>query len=204
MAVVTISRQFGAGGKTLGQKVADKLGYSFADNAIIQRVAQEANVSADWVTAFEKEAGTWVNKIVSGMVSRRMLSRVLKDERGYLDEKIYLDYLVLIIAQMADEGDVVILGRGSQYILDDHPDATHILLVNDFEHRVGFIKEHYDVTEKRARQWVSREDQRRINLYKRLSKADYNDPGHYHMVLNMARVGMDEACDMVSNYVKRS
>ncbi len=165
MAVVTISRQFGAGGKTLGKMIADKLDYSFADNEIIQRVATEANVSAEWVTAFEKEAGTWVNKIVSGMVSQKMLNRVLKDERGYLDEKIYLDYLVLIIAQMADEGDVVILGRGSQYILDDHPDATHVLLVNDFDNRVQFIKEHYNVTEKKARQWVSSEDQRRVKFY---------------------------------------
>ncbi len=204
MAVVTISRQFGAGGKTLGKMVADKLDYSFADNEIIQRVATEANVSPEWVTAFEKEAGTWVNKIVSGMVSQKMLNRVLKDERGYLDEKIYLDYLVLIIAQMADEGDVVILGRGSQYILDDHPDATHVLLVNDVDHRVDFIKERYDVTEKKARQWVSSEDQRRINLYRRLSKADYDSPSLYHMVLNMARVGMDEACDIVCDYVQRS
>jgi len=202
MARVTISRYCDGGGKTVGKMIAEKLDYSFADNEIIQRVAQEANVSADWVSAFEKEAGTWVNKIVSGMVSQRLLNRVLKDERGYLDEKIYLDYLVLIIAQMADEGDVVILGRGSQYILDDHPDATHVLLVNDFDHRVQFIQEHYDVTEKKARQWVSSEDQRRINLYKRLSKADYDDPSHYHMVLNMARVGMDEACKIVCDYVQ--
>ena len=65
------------------------------------------------VEAFEKEAGSKISRMVSSMVSQRLVDRILKDERGYIDEKIYLDYLVLIIAQIADEGDVVVLGRGS-------------------------------------------------------------------------------------------
>ncbi|OQY51857.1 MAG: hypothetical protein B6245_24140 [Desulfobacteraceae bacterium 4572_88] len=100
MAVITISRQFGAGGKTLGKMIADELGYTFADSDIIQRIAKEANVSSDWVESFEKEAGSRLSRLVSGMVSKRWLDRVLSDEYGYLDEKIYLDYLVLIIAQI--------------------------------------------------------------------------------------------------------
>jgi cytidylate kinase len=85
------------------------------------------------------------------MVSKRWLDRVLGDERGYLDEQIYLDYLVLIIAQFADEGDVVILGRGSQYILNDHPDAVHILLVDEFENRVKFMMDRYEMIPKKSR-----------------------------------------------------
>jgi hypothetical protein len=112
MAVITISRQFGAGGITLGKMIAESMGYTFADSDILQRVAKEANVSTDWVESFEKEAGSKLSRFISSMVSKRWLDRVLGDERGYLDEKIYLDYLVLIIAQFADEGDVVILGPG--------------------------------------------------------------------------------------------
>ena len=84
------------------------------------------------------------------MVSQRWIDRILKDERGYLDEKIYLDYLVLIMAQMADQGDVVILGRGSQYILDDHPDAYHILLIDELDNRIKFLMERYDLSQKKA------------------------------------------------------
>ena len=131
MAVITISRQFGAGGKTLGKMVAKDLGYTFADNQIIQMVAETANVSPHWVESIEKEAGTRLNKIISRMVSRGLIDRVLKDERGYIDEEIYLDYVIVIISQIAEEGNVVVLGRGSQYILNDHPDAFHILLIDD-------------------------------------------------------------------------
>lgn len=202
MAVITISRQFGAGGQTLGQMIADKLGYTFADSNIIQNIAREANVSEAWVESFEKEAGSRLSRVISSMVSQRWVERILKDERGYLDEKIYLDYLVLIIAKMADEGDVVILGRGSQYILDDHPDAYHILLINSLTNRIKFLMEHYDLTEKRAAKVVETEDRRRSALYSRLGKTDYNDPYLYHMVLNTGRFSLEEAKELVCNLVQ--
>ncbi len=198
MAVITISRQFGAGGKTLGKMIADELGYTFADSDIIQRIAKEANVSSDWVESFEKEAGSRLSRLVSGMVSKRWLDRVLSDEYGYLDEKIYLDYLVLIIAQIADEGNVVILGRGSQYILDDHPDAYHILLIDEFDNRVKFMMEHYELSEKRAIQVLNSEDRRRVSLYNRLGKKDYDNPALYHIVLNMSRFDLESALKLIT------
>ena len=202
MAVITISRQFGAGGITLGKIIADSLGYTFADSDILQRVAKEANVSTHWVESFEKEAGSKLSRMISSMVSKRWLDRVIGDERGYLDEQIYLDYLVLIIAQFADEGDVVILGRGSQYILNDHPDAVHILLVNEFESRIQFIMERYEMPRNKAERLVVNEDRRRVSLYKRLGKSDYENPQLYHLVLNMGRLDLETARDMVCNLVE--
>jgi cytidylate kinase len=202
MAVITISRQFGAGGRTIGQRVADKLGYSFADNEIIQMVAKEANVSPHWVESVEKEAGSKLSRILSGMVSQKWLDRVLTDERGYIDEQIYLDYLVLIIAKIADEGDVVILGRGSQYILNDHPEAFHILLIDEVDNRVKFMMEHYHLDHKKATQVVGYEDRRRLSLYKKLGKVDYDNPSLYHMVLNMSRMKLEKGCGLICELLK--
>jgi cytidylate kinase len=202
MAVITISRQFGAGGITLGKMIADELGYTFADEDIVKRVAKEANVSPHWVETVEKEAGGKLSRIVSKMVSKPLVERILKDERGYIDEEMYLDYLVLIIAQIADEGNVVILGRGSQYILDDHPDASHILLIDDFENRVKFMMDNYDLTQSKASQVISREDKRRLNLYRRLGKTDYDSPFLYHLVLNMGRINLNQALKLVTSLVE--
>jgi cytidylate kinase len=203
MAVITISRQFGAGGITLGKMVAESLGYTFADSDIIQRVAKEANVSTHWVESFEKEAGSKLSRFISSMVSKRWVDRVIGDERGYLDEKIYLDYLVLIIAQFADEGDVVILGRGSQYILNDHPDAIHVLLVDELHHRVKFMTDHYEMPLKKAERMVETEDRRRMNLFKRLGKSDYESPHLYHLVLNMGRLDLASARDLICQLAAR-
>ncbi|MGD9024272.1 MAG: cytidylate kinase-like family protein, partial [Desulfobacterales bacterium] len=176
MAVITISRQYGAGGKTLGKMVADELGYEFADSEIIAKVAEMANVSTHWVQTVENEAGGKLSRFVSRMVSRPLVDKILKGERGYIDETIYLDYLVLIIAQIADEGDVVILGRGSQYILDDHPDAFHVLMIDAFENRVRFMQKNYEMSERRATRLVRGEDKRRKTLYQKLGKTDYDNP----------------------------
>ena len=202
MAVITISRQFGAGGKTIGKMVADKLGYTFADDDIIQMVAEAANVSPHWVESVEREAGGKLSRAISNMVSKRLVDRILKDERGYIDERLYLDYLVVIIAQVAEEGNAVILGRGSQYILHDHPDACHILLINEFENRVKFMMEQYDLSESRAVQVVNREEKRRSNLYKKIGKTDYDNPALYHLVLNMGKLDIQKAVKLVLDTVK--
>lgn len=202
MAVVTISRQFGAGGRTLGQMIANELDYTFADNEIIQMIAEAANVSPTWVDNVEKEAGGRLSRVISRMVSRTLVDRILKDERGYIDEKLYLDYLVVIIAQIAEEGDVVVLGRGSQYILDDHPDATHVLLIDEFDNRVKFMMKHYDLTQSKAHAVVSNEDKRRQNLYRKLGKTDYDDPSLYHLVLNMGRIELETAKKMILQMIE--
>jgi cytidylate kinase len=201
MAVITISRQFGAGGKTIGKMVADKLGYTFADEDIIQMVAEAANVSPHWVESIEKEAGGKLSRVVSSMVSKRLVDRILKDARGYMDERLYLDYLVVIIAQIAEEGNVVILGRGSQYILHDHPDAYHVLLINDFQNRVKFMTERYDFSESQALQIINREDKRQHNLYRKIGKTDYDNPALYHLVLNMAKMELATAVRLIANLV---
>ena len=202
MAVITISRQYGAGGKTLGKMIATELGYEFADSEIIAKVAEMANVSTHWVETVENEAGGKLSRFVSRMVSRPLVDKILKGERGYIDETIYLDYLVLIIAQIADEGDVVILGRGSQYILDDHPEAFHILMIDEFENRVRFMQKNYDLSESRATRLIRGEDKRRKTLYQKLGKTDYDDPFLYHLVLNMSKLTLKEAKQMVCHRIK--
>ena len=102
---------------------------------------------------------------------------------------------------MADDGDAVILGRGSQYILNDHPDAYHFLLIDTFENRVQFMQKNYDLSHGRATQVVKNEDKRRFNLYKKLGKADYDNPDLYNLVLNMSRVSLDKACELICNLV---
>ncbi len=201
MAIITISRQYGAGGRTLGKMLAKDLGYVFADSAVINKIAEAANVSAAWVESIEKEAGTRFTSVISKMVNRSLVDKVLGGERGYIDEKLYLDYLVVIIAQIGEEGNSVIMGRGSQYILNDHPDAIHILLVDEYDNRVKFMMKHYDLTYKKAVQVINNEDKRRMNLYHKLGKTDYDNPILYHMVLNMGKMDLDMAFKSIKGLI---
>jgi cytidylate kinase len=201
MAVITISRQFGAGGITIGRRVADLLGYSFVDEEMIHMIAEAANVSAGWVESVEKEAGGRLSRIVNKLVSKPLIDRVIKDERGYIDEEIYIDYLVILISQMAEDGDIIFLDRGSQYILNDLPGAFHFLLINTFQNRVRFVMERYGLTEQRAANMIRTEDKRRTSLYRKVGKQDYDQPELYHMVINMARLSIDDASRLILKLV---
>ncbi len=88
-------------------------------------------------------------------------------------------------------------------ILNDFPDAFHILLINTFANRVKFMMNHYDLSQSRATQVVKSEEKRRINLYRKIGKQDYDQPELYHMVINMARVDLDEAVQMILQLVQR-
>jgi len=115
MAVITISRQFGAGGKTLGEMISKRLGYYYAVDDIIQIVAREARVSRDWVESIEREAGGTLLKFISGLGRKKYSDSIPHDKPGYIDEEIYVDLLQEIITRIAEEGNAVILGRGSQF-----------------------------------------------------------------------------------------
>ena len=197
MAVITISRQFGAGGLSLGRKVADTLDYRFFDEEIIQLVAQKARVSPDWVRSIEKEAGGKLDKFLSTLIPRSVVDRILDDQRGYIDEEIYVDLLDKVVSKVAEADNSIILGRGGQYILKGRSGVFHVLLVADIDHRIGFVETKYQLTRSQATQTVNSEDKKRINLYRKFNKTDYDRPDHYHLTLNMSKISLEKAAELV-------
>ncbi|OQY51856.1 MAG: hypothetical protein B6245_24135 [Desulfobacteraceae bacterium 4572_88] len=85
--------------------------------------------------------------------------------------------------------------------MDDHPDAYHILLIDEFDNRMKFMMEHYELSEKRAIQVLNSEDRRRVSLYNRLGKKDYDNPALYHIVLNMSRFDLESALKLITAMV---
>jgi len=197
MPVLTVSRQFGAGGRTLGKRVAEQMSYPLVDENIVQMIAERAKVSQNWVRSIEKEAGGSLLKFISYVVPKRYVAQILDDTRGYMDEEVYVNTLYEVINELAREGDCVIVGRGGQYILRDNPAARHVLLVSDLEHRINFMMEHYRLREDQAKTVVRVREKRRVNLYRKFGREDYNDPHLYEMVLNMSKISMDKAVELV-------
>ncbi|MBW1803019.1 MAG: cytidylate kinase-like family protein [Deltaproteobacteria bacterium] len=201
MAVITISRQFGAGGRTLGQMIAEELGYDFVDDVIIHEVAKKAKVSTRSVKSIERTAGGKLSKIFSGLISSDYMDRMIGEGKGYIDEEIYVDILHEVIKDMAKRDHIVLMGRGGQYILQDDPNAFHILLVSDIESRIQFMQRYYDLSTSKAEKAVMHGEKRRANLYAKFGRQDYNRPQLYHLVLNMSKISMEKALKVVCNLV---
>jgi len=201
MAVITISRQFGAGGKTLAQNVADRLGYKIAHEEIIEKVAEKAKVSADSLRSFEAEARGLLQRATSLLTPNRFIDHVLDPRRNYMDGDLYIDLLRKIIPEIADEGNIVILGRGSQFVLMGRPDTVHVLLVANRDDRIRFMQEQYGLTESLARDAVRKQGRRREQLMRLFGHGDYDQPIYYDLVINLSKVSIDGAVELVCESV---
>ena len=205
MGIITISRQFGAGGKTVGRIVAERLSYRFVDEEIIEEVANMAKVPLKWARAIENEAGGSLLKFISGLTPSRksLIDRCMENHCGYLDEPTYVEFIHRVIKQIADEGNAVIIGRGGQYVLQGYENACHILLVADKPHRVAFMERQYHLSTELAAEVVEKMSRRRANLYKKFGKKDWDHPHLYHLVLNMSRLDVETAATLVINTASR-
>jgi cytidylate kinase len=168
MAVITISRQFGAGGRTLGETLAKRLGYRFVNEDMIRDVAKKVGVSSKQVRAFEKDGGSKLLKFMDTIVSRGFIDRLVSEKYGYVD----------------------------------HENTLHLLLVADLEHRIRFMMDKYKLSEDNAQKVIKRADQIRANFLCLFSeKASHNDPLSYDLVVNMNRVNMEKAIEIVVGLV---
>ena len=205
MAVITIARQFGAGGKKLGTLVAEKLGFTLIDEEIIEMIAVKANVSAETVDAIAQETGNegYLARIITklGPFRKGYVQVAMEKKPGYIDGNLYLSLLHKIIPQIAEQDNVVILGRGGQYILAEHANTYHYLMIADMEQRIHFMMENYQLDRKQAQLVVEKQRKRRLNLYRHFGRTDYDQPGLYDMVFNMNRVKLEEAVQMVCHMV---
>ncbi len=204
MATITISRQFGAGGRTLGEEVADKLGYNLIDENMIEKIADKAKVSPNWVKSIEKEAGGPLLRFISGMgpFRKSYVERLSEHKKGYIDGHIYVNLLHEIIKELAEEGDCVIIGRGGQYVLRDHENVWHLLLVADYEDRVKFMEKNYNLSKRQATLIVDKQGKRRKNLYRYFGKEDYDQPYLYHLVLNLSKLTLERAVAQICKLVE--
>jgi len=165
-------------------------------------VAERAKVSKNSVKSIEKEAGGSLLRFISYLISQKQVNRILDNNRGYIDEEIYVNTLHEIITDLAEEGNCVIVGRGGQYVLRDHPNAFHLLLVATHEDRVKFMIKNYKMKEEQAQYTIRVHGKRRRNLYRKFGKEDYDAPLLYHLVLNMSKLSMEKATDMAAKLVR--
>ncbi|MFZ0613154.1 MAG: cytidylate kinase-like family protein [Desulfobacterales bacterium] len=193
MPVVTISRQFGAGGKTVADQLAARLGYDVATEDIIEKLAQSTQLSNASIRSFEgEETAKLLSPSASGFIRR-----ILDKPRNIMDEQQYARLLHQIIPRIADGDNVIILGRGAQFILKDRKDVVHILLLAAEADRIKFMQDHYDLAPDDARLTVIKKGKRRLKLMRLFDSADYDQPVHYDLVLNMSKLSLERALDLI-------
>lgn len=198
MAVITISRQFGAGGKTLAELVAARLDYEVASEEIIEMMAEMARLSTDGIRAFEAEDVRWEDAPQPSVFSpKRFVDRIFDARRKYMDGPLYVSLINKIIPQIAEKGNTVIVGRGAQFMLKSFEGSRHVLLIAAQEDRLAFLRQTYDLSQDEALKALMKQHKRRQNLMRLFKVKDYDQPQHYDLVINMDRIPMERAVALV-------
>lgn len=200
MAVLTISRQFGAGGWTLGEKLSQRFGFHFVDRSVIDKIAREEKVHPGWLDSIEKEASSRILNMLSSVVS----SGIFYKSPGGTDSqeferKRYVDCLTRIMKPMADKGGYIIVGRGAQFLLRGHPKVIHLMLVGDFRRRVDFLMKRYGITASEAESMIKDRERERIALASNVFNTNIDDPTLYDIVLNTCNVPFDWTFETISS-----
>jgi cytidylate kinase len=202
MAVVSISRQFGAGGKTLAEKLAQRLGYDYTDQELVERVAKAAGVSDEWVRVTERESAQKGRGGLS-LLSTAFLQRVMGQGTEGADKEELNRLFSKIIPEIAARNNVVFLGRGSQFILPGGRRTVKILLVAPLEYRVRFMMDHYNLSQAEAAETVRDWDQNRKSFLNRYTERNPDEPGLYDLTLNTSVLRSDWALDLMVKLIQK-
>ncbi len=201
MAVVTISRVIGSAGDEIALKVAENLEYVLVDNALIVKVAERAGVSVEDAASFDEKykskAAEWLKNFIEPRVGK-----ILTEEGKHLDPDMFVEYCKTVILGLAEEGNVVIVGRAGQFILKDRDNAFHVRINADKNFRIERLKARHNIDEKHALDMIKKSDNMRKHYIERCFKSDWNDPLVYHLMLESSKLGIDMTASIISEGVK--
>ncbi|TMF35556.1 MAG: cytidylate kinase-like family protein [Chloroflexi bacterium] len=208
MPVVTIGRQFGAGGATVGRMLADRLKADFLDSRIIDEVARRLQLPKEEVEAEDEQPGSLLARLLVALGSAST-EPLIPAEAGaawtppnaaptFDTRKAVLQITQHVIQEAARSGNVVIVGRGGAYLLRDFPGALHVFLRASEAVRARAIMERLKITsEDEARRRVKQTDENWTAYIKQVYGHDRTHPAHYDMVLDTGRLNYQATVDAI-------
>lgn len=212
MPVITIGRQFGAGGTTVGAMLARELKADLLESRIIDEVAHRLQLPKEEVEAEDEQPGSLLARLLIALGSASSEPLIPPEATAWsppnTDPAFDTRKAVLLITQhviqeAAHVGNVVIVGRGGGYILRDFPGALHVFLLADTSVRVKTIMERFKITsEEEARRRLMRTDENWTAYIKQVYGHDRNMAAHYDMVLDTGRLGYETTVAAILAAVK--
>ena len=195
--IITISREFGSGGRTIGRMVADALNIPFYDKELVDQIALESGFAPKFV----EEHGEH-----SPGKSALSYAFAAQGVPGVMNGMSTADFLwniqCSVILQLADKGPCVIVGRNADYILKDRPDALHVYIHADMAYRADRIVRLYGESEKSPAARLQEKDKRRRVNYQHYTGRDWGQAQNYDVCLNSSTLGIEQCANIIVDMVK--
>lgn len=190
--IITISREFGSGGRTIGRMVADALGIPFYDKELVEHIALESGFAPKFVEEHGEHSP-----------GKNMLSYMFAPQGvpGVMNGMSTADFLwniqCSVILQLADKGPCVIVGRNADYILKDRQDALHVYIHADMDYRADRIVRLYGESEKSPVARLQEKDKRRRVNYQHYTGREWGQAQNYDICLNSSTLGIEQCAELI-------
>ena len=190
--VITISRQFGSGGRTIGRQVAAKLGIPCYDNELLEKLAEKSGFTPEYIKERGEytERGGWLANALSGRVGGGMNNQ---DHIWIAQRELILD--------LAKQGPCVIVGRCADYVLRERDDVLNVFIHAPMEYRAQRAKEVYEREAGNMVDYVKKPDKKRASFYNYFSQNKWGDARHYHLAIS-GQYGVDYAVEILKRAVE--
>ena len=185
--IITISREFGSGGRFIGEEVAKKLGIAYYDKNIIGQIAEKSGLSPEYI---QENAELSPKK---GLFAYAFSGR---DITGKSVEDMVYETQRNIILGLAEKEPCVIIGRNADYILKDRDDVLNVFIHGDMPEKIKRITGLYNVEEKEAVKMMADTDKRRRTNYNFYTDQNWGKASNYTLCLNSSQLGYDR-CEMI-------
>jgi len=185
--IITISREFGSGGRFIGEEVAKKLGIAYYDKNIIGQIAEKSGLSPEYIQ--ENAELSPKKELFAYAFSGR-------DITGKSVEDMVYEAQRNIILELAEKEPCVIIGRNADYILKDRDDVLNVFIHGDMPEKIQRITGLYNVEEKEAVKMMADTDKRRRTNYNFYTDQNWGKASNYTLCLNSSQLGYDR-CEMI-------
>ena len=197
--IITISREFGSGGRTIGHKVAEALGIPFYDKELVEHIALESGFAPKFVEEHGEHSPG--KSLFSYAFAPQGVPGVMN---GLSTADFLWNIQCNVILQLADKGPCVIVGRNADYILKDREDCLHAYIHADLPFRADRIVRLYGESEKSPEARLQEKDKRRRVNYQHYTGRTWGIAQNYDVCLNSSTIGIDACADIIVSMVKNS
>lgn len=197
--VITIGRQFGSGGREIGEKLAARFGIQCYDKELLTRAAKESGFCEEMLTNHdERPTNSFLYNLVMDTYSFGYNTSAFVDMP--ISQKVFLAQFDTI-KKIASEGPCVIVGRCADYALSDFKNSIHLFIYADEEAKVNRISKKYNVSEAKAKDMIIKKDKQRQSYYNYYSSKRWGFSDSYDLSVNSSILGIEGTVNLLKQFI---
>ena len=197
--IIAIGRQYGSGGREIGEKLATALGIKCYDKEILERAAEESGMCKElFENHDEKPTNSFLYSLVMDPYSSGYSSTAYSDIP--INHKIFLAQFNAI-KKVAAEGSCVIVGRCADYALEDNKDCISVFIHADMEHKIRRIAQKFHLSDAKAKELIVKTDKKRTSYYNYYSNKKWGEADSYNLSIDSSICGIDGTVELIKKFV---